>query len=222
MRYFGSHFVGVACVALGLSVGSGVAHAQMGGPGMGGPMGPGMGGPSGGPGGPQTPAGDEKKEGPAAEAPKTPGLLPTTPALPPPKGSRKRFKLLELDGYFRFRTFWDKDFWMGFNDNPTLGGAPWAEPPSCNSNALNHPCDDSTRTADMRLRLEPTINLTEGTSVHIQADALDNVVLGSDPTGQNLSGVYTGIASPTGSNLPPLAPFLGGTQQPPTQGVNSN
>ena len=34
----------------------------------------------------------------------------------------------------------------------------------------------------MRLRLEPTINIDEGTSVHIQADALDNIVLGSTPS----------------------------------------
>jgi uncharacterized protein (TIGR04551 family) len=188
---------------------------------MGGGMGGGgMGGPT--PGGAQTPAGDEKKEGVAVEAPKTPGLLPTTPALPPPKSNRKRYRMLELDGYFRFRTEWDKDFWMGFNDNPSLGGAPWPEPPSCNSNALNHPCDDSTRTADMRLRLEPTIHLSEGTSIHIQADALDNVVLGSTPDGLNLSGIYTGTASATGANQPPLAPFLNDNQVAPQQGVNSN
>ena len=46
-----------------------VAHAQMG-PGMGGPMQPGMPGAGGG-----QPSGEEKKEGVAEAAPKTPGLL---------------------------------------------------------------------------------------------------------------------------------------------------
>ncbi|MBL9012841.1 MAG: hypothetical protein JNL83_01625, partial [Myxococcales bacterium] len=48
-----------------------VAEAQIS---PGGGMGPGMGGPQ--------PSGEEKKEGVAEAAPKTPGLLPTTPALP--------------------------------------------------------------------------------------------------------------------------------------------
>jgi hypothetical protein len=73
-----------------------VAEAQMT---PGGPMGGGMGGPT-------QPSGDEKKEGVAEAAPKTAGLLPTTPALPPPKGRRKRWKLFELDGYYRLRTDW--------------------------------------------------------------------------------------------------------------------
>src|SRR5687768_5767668 len=73
-------------VAIVLGV-SDVALAQM----QPGGMGP-MGG-----GGPQQPAGDDKKEGVAEAAPKTPGLLPTTPALPSPKGRRKRWKLFEID-----------------------------------------------------------------------------------------------------------------------------
>src|SRR5436305_7230565 len=115
MRYFGSKLlVGVAFL-----LAADVAQAQMG-PGMGGPMGPG-----GGMGGPTQPAGEEKKEGVAEAAPKTPGLLPTTPALPPPKGRRKRWKLFELGGYYRLRTDWFKNFNLGFNDDPAQGGAPF-------------------------------------------------------------------------------------------------
>src|SRR5690348_10781178 len=189
-------------IILGLALLSSVAEAQMT-PGMGGPMGPGMGGP-------QQPAGEEKKEGVAEAAPKTPGLLPTTPALPPPKGRRKRWKLLELDGYYRLRTDWFKNFNLGFNDNPALGGAPFPRALGCTSSSVNppHPCDDSLASTNMRLRLEPTINLDEGTSVHIQADVYDNLVLGSTPTGMDLGGVYS---SP--SNLPPVGAF-GNTQAP--------
>lgn len=183
-------------------LGSQVAEAQMS-PGMGGPMGPGMGGP-------QTPAGEEKKEGVAEAAPKTPGLLPTTPALPPAKGRRKRWKLVEIDGYLRMRTDWFKNFNLGFNDDPTLGGAPFPRSLGCSSTALGHPCDDTLSSSNMRLRLEPTFNLDEGTSVHIQADVFDNLVLGSTPTGSDLSA----------GAKPPIGAF-GSTQAPPTRGVNS-
>ena len=106
-----------------LLVGTQVAEAQMtpGGPMGGGGMG-------------QQPAGEEKKEGVAEAAPKTPGLLPTTPALPPPKGRRKRWKLFELDGYFRFRTDWFKNLHLGFFDDPSFGGAPYPRSVGCSGN----------------------------------------------------------------------------------------
>jgi len=201
MRYIGSKLsLGIA-ILVGTTT---LAQAQM----TPGPMGGGMGGP-------QTPSGEEKKEGVAEAAPKTPGLLPTTPALPPPKGRRKRWKLFEMDGYYRLRTDWFKGFNLGFNDNPALGGAPFPRALGCSSTALSHPCDDSLSSANMRLRLEPTFNLDEGTSVHIQADVYDNLVLGSTPTDLNLGGIYSG------SNLPPVGAF-GGTQAPGVKGVNSD
>ena len=193
-------------IVLGIALLSSVAEAQMT-PGMGGPMGPGMGGP-------QQPAGEEKKEGVAEAAPKTPGLLPTTPALPPAKGRRKRWKLFEMDGYYRLRTDWMKNFNLGFNDTAP-GGAPFPRALSCGSMTLNHPCNDSLASANMRLRLEPTLNLDEGTSVHVQADVLDNLVLGSTPTNQSLNGVYVA------PNLPPIGAF-GNTQAPPVKGINSD
>jgi len=191
-------------------VGAPVAEAQIA-PGGGGMGGPGMGGPS-------QPAGDDKKEGVAEAAPKTPGLLPTTPALPAPKGRRKRWKLLELDGYYRMRTDWFKNFNLGFPD-PGFGGAPFPTALGCKSNLVDHPCDNSLSSANMRLRLEPTINLDEGTSVHIQADLLDNLVLGSTPYDQSLAGAYTTI--PAVLN-PPLGAFNNGAQAPVAQGINSD
>jgi uncharacterized protein (TIGR04551 family) len=144
---------------------------------------------------------EQKKEGVAEAAPKAAGLLPTTPALPPSKGRRKRWKLLELDGYYRLRTDWFKNFHLGHIDDASLGGAPFPRAMSC--------C------ANMRLRLEPTINLDERTSIHVQADVLDNLVLGSTPTGQDLSS-YNST-----SNRPPVGAFSG-TQGPPVAGVNSD
>ncbi|MBA3465573.1 MAG: TIGR04551 family protein [Deltaproteobacteria bacterium] len=187
---------------------TGIAEAQIS---PGGGMGPGMGG--------AQPAGEEKKDGVAEAAPKAPGLLPTTPALPAPKGRRKRWKLFEIDGYFRLRTDWFKNFHLGFLDRARdgmtdLGGAPFPRALGCYSSAISHPCSNLS-SANMRLRLEPTINLDEGTSIHIQADVLDNLVLGSTPTNTALNGIYSDM------NLPPLGAF-GNTQAPPTAGVNSD
>lgn len=197
------------CLVGLLVVTTGIAEAQIS-PGGGG-MGPGM--------GPQPGGGEEKKEGVAEAAPKTPGLLPTTPALPAPKGRRKRWKLFEIDGYFRLRTDWFKNFNLGFLDRSQsgttdLGGAPFPRALGCYSENIDRPCGNLS-SANMRLRLEPTINLDEGTSIHVQADVLDNLVLGSTPTGTDLQGIYTT------SNLPPLGAF-GNTQTSPTAGVNSD
>jgi len=202
MRYLISASI---VVTLGLSS---IAHAQMG------PAGGSPGGGFGGPVGPTNPSGEEKKEGVAVEAPKTPELLPTTPALPPQKSKRKRWKLLEMDGYFRLRGDYFKNFNLGFLDEPAVGGAPFPRDLACNSQTLNHPCDDSVRGANMRLRLEPTINIDEGISVHIQADALDNIPLGFTPLNQNLSGMDPLV--------PPPVTAFGNTQSPVTQGVNSD
>ncbi|HET9624768.1 MAG TPA: hypothetical protein VFP84_25550, partial [Kofleriaceae bacterium] len=193
-----------------LVVGAPVAYAQIGPGGAGGL--PGAGGP------PPGAGSDAKKEGVAEAAPKTPSLLPTTPALPAPKSRRKKWKLLELDGYYRMRTDWFKNFNEGFPD-PGFGGGPFPTALGCKSTAIDHPCNGSLASANMRLRLEPTINLDEGTSVHIQADLLDNLVLGSTPDGQNLSGIYPSTG--TGAVTPPIGAFGNGTQGPVIQGVNS-
>jgi uncharacterized protein (TIGR04551 family) len=199
-----------------LMVASATAEAQINPGGM--PMG-GAGGPGG---GTQTPSGEEKKEGVGEAAPKTGALLPTTPALPAPKSNRKKWKLLELEGYYRVRTEWFKDFNLGFLDNPGLGGSPFPRSLGCApaaigsvGNTTNRPCSDSLGTTDMRLRLEPTININESTSVHIQADALDNIVFGSTPSDISLNGIYNS------TNRPPVGAF-GTTQDPPTAGVNSS
>ncbi|MCW5804558.1 MAG: TIGR04551 family protein [Deltaproteobacteria bacterium] len=169
--------------------------------------GPGMGGPS-------SSGDDAKKDGVAEAAPKTPGLLPTTPALPPQKSRRKKWKLLELDGYFRVRTDWFKNFNLGFSDDPALGGAPFPRPLHCQTTITDCDSSPSVSGANMRLRLEPTINLNEGTSIHIQADVYDNLILGSTPAIGDFSQF-------TDTNLPPVGAF-NNNQQAPERGVNSD
>lgn len=132
----------------------------------------------------------EKKAGVAEQAEASPEALPTTPVLPPIQNERKRFQLFELDGYFRLRTNWFKNFHLGFNDQGP-GGAPFPRPFSCGEEA---DCgSDTLQSVDMRLRLDPTINIGETAKVHLQVDALDNVVLGSTPVTQPGAGLPTGF-----------------------------
>ncbi|MBA3395097.1 MAG: TIGR04551 family protein [Deltaproteobacteria bacterium] len=164
---------------------------------------------------------EAKKEGVAEAAPKAPGLLPTNPVLPAPKGRRKRWKLLELDGYFRMRTDWFKNFHLGFVDDPAAGGAPFPRALGCGSSRLGRKCDESLSSTNMRLRLEPTINLDEGTSIHVQADVLDNLVLGSTPVNQGWAGGFDASDTTDFGNRPPLGAF-GKSQAPPIAGLNSD
>lgn len=167
---------------------------------------------------------EEKKEGVAEAAPKAPGLLPTNPVLPAPKGRRKRWKLFDIDGYFRLRTDWFKNFHLGFRDD-LAGGAPFPRSLGCGANGgmgttVGAPCEENLSSTNIRLRLDPVINLDEGTSIHVQADVLDNLVLGSTPTGQPLTGGFDSQGMDLG-NRPPFGAF-GNTQAPPQQGVNSD
>jgi uncharacterized protein (TIGR04551 family) len=196
-------------IVVGLLLTSQLAEAQIA-PGGGGGMPGGMGGPT---------QPEDKKEGVAEAAPKTPGLLPTNPVLPAPKGRRKRWKLIDIDGYFRLRTDWFKNFHLGFRDD-LAGGAPFPRALGCKSTALGAPCEENLSSTNIRLRLDPVINLDEGTSIHVQADVLDNLVLGSTPINQQYVGGYDSADMSFG-NRPPLGAF-NDTQAAPTAGVNSD
>lgn len=181
-------------IALALILPS-LAHAQT--PGM-----PPRGGPSG--------EDEPKPEGVAEKAPREPGQLPTTPTLPPwPGAKRKKFELIELDGYFRVRTDWFSNLHLGFHNPLTPPGSPmprgpvatpFREPLSCLETSTAGECSDSIGTANMRVRLEPVINLSEQVSLNLQVDVLDNVVLGSTP--ESPAG-YDRINAFSGSQVPP-------------------
>ena len=129
------------------------------------------------------------------------GTVPTTPALPAPKGRRKRWKLFEIEGYFRVRTEWFKNFNLGFLDDPASRRRTVPARARLQLAPTRRAVRQLAERSNIRLRLEPTMNLDEGTSVHIQADVLDNLVLGSTPTNTALNGVYTD------TNHPPIGAF---------------
>ena len=95
----------------------------------------------------------------------------------------------------------------------------WDESGLCNQRALAF--------ANMRLRIEPTIHLSDDVRVHMQLDVLDNVVMGSTPDGffysngsyQLNPGMVDVDATPTTTYVPLRA--LSDTQVPPQYGFNS-
>lgn len=136
-------------------------------------------------GGPPTGEEEPKPEGVAEAAPKAAGLLSTTPTLPPPRDRRKKFEVVTIDGYLRMRGDWLKNLNLGFDDTPdpnptnstSNGGAPFPRPIGCESPA--GPCPNTLKSSNLRLRLEPSIQLSETIAVHTQLDLFDNVVLGA-------------------------------------------
>lgn len=132
--------------------------------------------------GPMTGGEEEAKpKGIAEAAPKPTGLMATTLTLPPPRDRRKKFEVITLDGYMRARGDWLKNLNLGFNDSEDLGGAPYPQALSCEFGFDESVCSDTVKSSNLRLRLEPTIQLSETVSVHTQIDLLDNLVLGSSP-----------------------------------------
>lgn len=133
---------------------------------------------------------EPKKEGVAEKAPKEQTTLPTLPPLPPyPGQEKKKFELVELDGYMRLRANWLSNFNLGFRDYGQ--GVPFFDAITCadgspdpgNQPAIRSACDDTVGSSNMRVRLEPTINLSETVHLHLQIDVLDNLVLGSTAAG---------------------------------------
>ena len=155
-----------------------------------------------------TAPGEEKEEGPAEAAPEEKGESPALQPLPAwPQQREKQLQFFQLNGYMRFRAYLFHALNLGFFEGATgprspfhipiseVGSTGQANPPAGQSNpaascaARNHSnCrEDNLTSADMRLRLEPTVNVTEQVRVKAQLDIFDNYVLGSTPEGYFLN-----------------------------------
>ncbi|WP_146659393.1 TIGR04551 family protein [Enhygromyxa salina] len=173
------------------------------------PGGMGGGGMPGGGAAPPT-GGDKDKDGPAEAAPKDKGALaPVVPVPAQPEG-RRRLQLFELHGNLRMRAdfFHRLDLDLFFTEQDGLDNkfflppsemGEFSETNSLRANdagcaaqlsargvspsRVNTLCKRrrSTAGANMRLRLEPTIHVTDTVKIHSQVDLLDNLVLGSTP-----------------------------------------
>ena len=193
---------------------------------------------------PEEPTGDEATSGgesfPDPEAAADQLLEGAPPSSDPTQAWSAPQAGLTLHGYFRVRgNLWDS-FFLG-RQGPVDGGTTDPDPPFSRfrpwENGIVPPggCGDSPETdetiapacgsetlgfANMRLRLEPTIALSDDVRVHLQLDIFDNVVLGSTPAGLYFDG--GGGFSPTGvtftrtdrSPRVPLGSYVGSQSAP--------
>lgn len=157
--------------------------------------------------------GDDKPDKPkvveAAEETKVKGPKP----IPPKEWGRERpMQFLEMDGYFRFRS---DMFYKPHLNLQQIGSSP--QPPF-----INNPVYQGTRHLDnqkmfwssnMRLRLEPILNVHKTVRIHMSMDVFDNLVMGSTPEGFALN------ANDRLSNIP--MPFFSYTQITPERGTNT-
>ncbi|NJK89550.1 MAG: TIGR04551 family protein [Myxococcales bacterium] len=92
---------------------------------------------------------------------------------------------IEIYGPFAEPWVFEQEFGGSFEDLPTGSEAPPV--PMCPTDDVEGGCAptgediDTLASANMRLRLEPTLNVYEDIKVKAQIDVLDNVVLGSNP-----------------------------------------
>ena len=213
-----------------VALAQGVAWAQFG-PGGGGAGGGGM-RPMG-----QTPGQGmepgKEDEGPAEAAPDQQGQEPATQPLPAWPGQReKALQFFQVDGYLRGRTYLFHNFNMGYGYSTTSGAYPPFYVPYSEVNATGDPkiqgggntsscaarnqtqcATDNLTSADMRLRIEPTINVSEQVRVKAQIDIFDNMVMGSTPEGYYINGQPS-------QNSTPL-PAFSRSQASPQGGSNS-
>ncbi len=90
----------------------------------------------------------------------------------------KVYPYIDWSGQFRFRHRVASKFDLGTQGTSAI------LPPTESYTPTGNPANpDATRLwgSDIRLRLEPTLSITEGVKVHIEADLLGNQVLGSLP-----------------------------------------
>lgn len=150
-------------------------------------------------------------EEPAAQAapatPAAPEEPPPTRPTPAPSDLLDRIgQAFTLHGYLRVRPELMHNFAIGWDNPGFIAGAPtaysgsgwpWARNPDngipsiCSaaptpgtSARVATDCANNFQTmANMRLRLEPEIHVTDSISVHTQIDIFDNLILGSTPQG---------------------------------------
>ena len=118
------------------------------------------------------------------------------------EGEKRKLDFVQLDGYFRFRTDLLSGLDLARGADP--GGFFLFPRPTTNPN------ESGTLTnVNARLRLDPTLNVSEEIRVHAQADVLDNIVLGSNPD----------VLFQTGAMPVPLGSR---SQVPPSDGFNAD
>ena len=90
---------------------------------------------------------------------------------------KEQLKFFELNGYFRMRADWFHELDLGVYNRLR----PMYDLGTADSDNTNKRKEGSLSSANMRLRLAPTLNVSSEIRVKAQIDLLDNLVLGSTP-----------------------------------------
>ncbi len=136
-----------------------------------------------------------------------------------PQGWVEPRAVVDLDGYFRVRgELWDR-FWLGREPvPPATTDAPFdrfrplargtTPQGGCGEdgdvNSTNACGGNTQRFANMRLRLAPTLTVSDDVRVHMMVDVFDNMVLGSTPDGLAYGFGSDGIEQVTGTGRSPI------------------
>jgi uncharacterized protein (TIGR04551 family) len=245
--------LGPTLVAVALALLAGPARAQMGPGGFGSPGGMAPPAPPGG-------AGQEKEEGPAEEAPEEARPTDLEPLPGYADQGKRKLQIFELNGYLRLRSDYMVDFFLGQGYTTVPNGAtgtayglpPFPRPLDCpgpiqadgtmfggegisptgmDPNNPGKNCGHKNQGgANLRFRIEPTLNVTDQVRVHAQIDVFDNTIMGSTP--DSMAGIegynrpstsgMTGNGMINPMALPGVAPnaILSNNQDPPEVGQN--
>jgi uncharacterized protein (TIGR04551 family) len=152
--------------------------------------------------------------------------------------------IIETHGYFRTRAEMFYNFSLGRANEPThqlwpkpadnhyqaLNGSAYGAnvcaAANTTGNAQQSPCADKTQSsANLRLRLNPEIHVSDNLRILTQIDILDNLVLGSTPSGyanypSSSSTSASGYAVSQRGGYNPLS-FFDTTTEVPSAGINS-
>ncbi len=116
---------------------------------------------------------------------------------------KPKLQLLELNGYFRLRPNLYQNLQLGWTAPDPMGYYLFPNP---NVNTTGRTVED----ADMRFRVEPTLNVSEDIRIRSQIDIFDNTVLGSSPLGGGWFDLGAGAPSTQwGSTASALSPGQG-------------
>ncbi len=183
-----------------------------------------MGGRMGGGGGRMGRGGDSKPDKPRVVEQGKPEKKPKTKTRHRTWGDKKPMQFFQLNGYFRTRS----DVFYRLNlglSNLTGSNMPFLRPLQAYDTGSGGICAGSDRpdscrketilSSNMRLRLEPTLNVHSRVRVRMTVDIFDNLVLGSTPEGYRASSTAS-----SGSTSVPIS-ALSETQAVVQAGTNS-
>mgnify|MGYP000858762808 CR=1 FL=1 len=118
----------------------------------------------------------------------------------------EQLKFFELNGYYRVRTYLFHQLDLGVFDSLRPYADRLHDTTVSPVTARANKGDNTVTGANMRLRLSPTLNLSEQIRLKMDMDLLDNVVLGSTPDTyrNNYKGqTYQGLSTFAGSQTAP-------------------